>query len=75
MRRNFMENLISLKEAYEYTGLSRGLFNSQIRPEVPHFRFGRTVLFNRDDLDAFFIRLEAHHTTPAPIYENDSLGG
>ena len=70
-----MENLISLKEAYVYTGLARGLFNRHIRPEVPHFRFGRTVLFKKEDLDAFFIRLESNHSIPTPIYENDSLGG
>ena len=73
MKRNFMESLMSMKEAYVYTGLARGPFNRHIRPEVPHFRFGRTVLFKREDLDAFFVRLEANHVHP--LYENDSLGG
>jgi len=68
-----MESLMSMKEAYVYTGLARGLFNRHIRPAVPHFRFGRTVLFKKEDLDAFFVRLEARHIHP--IYENDSLGG
>ena len=75
MRKNFMDKLLSMKEAYEYTGLRRSAFNQHIRPSVPHFRFGRTVLFKKEDLDAFFIRLESNHSIPTPIYENDSLGG
>ena len=73
MRKNFMDNLLSMKDAYVYTGLRRSAFNQHIRPSVPHFKFGRTILFKKEDLDAFFVRLEARHIHP--IYENDSLGG
>ena len=75
MNKNFMDKLLTMKEAYEYTGLRRTAFNQHIRPAVPHFKFGRTILFKKEDLDAFFVRLEAKHISPTPLYENDSLGG
>ena len=73
MEKNFMDKLLSMKEAYDYTGLRRSAFNQHIRPSVPHFKFGRTFLFKKDDLDAFYDMQEARHIPP--IYENDSLGG
>jgi len=48
-----LPRFIRLKTAPAYLGLDRNVFNRAVRPELTEIRYGRAVLFDRLELDAW----------------------
>lgn len=56
---------LRLKDAPRYLGMNRNRFNALVRPHVPEIREGRTVMFDRLDLDAWWDKYKARNGHPA----------
>ncbi len=48
-----LPRFIRLKDAPGYLGLDKNVFNASVRPELTEIRYGRAVLFDRLELDAW----------------------
>ena len=49
---------LSIDEASAYTGIKKSTLYARVEQrEIPHYRFGRSIKFKRDDLDVW---MEAH---------------
>ena len=48
-----LPRLIGLKDAPHYLGMSKNKFGRLVRPYIPEIREGRSVIFDRFDLDSF----------------------
>ena len=46
--------LLSRKDALKYLGVSRHLFDQEIRPLIPIIKLGQRIFFRRVDLDSLF---------------------
>jgi len=61
---NFL--LLSPARAQEYLGLSRHLFDQEVRPHVKEYAFGRRIYYRRKDIEDF---VDKHRM------ENQNYGG
>ena len=51
---HFEPLLLTRADALKYLGISRHLFNLEIRPLIKEVKLGRRIFFKRSDLDMLF---------------------
>ncbi len=50
---SIIPRFLRLKDTPGYLGLDKNVFNASVRPELTEIRYGRAVLFDRLELDAW----------------------
>ena len=75
MRKVATKLLVPYNQAYRMLGLSRAVFDRDIRPQLREARVGRRVLYSMKELSSVAERLLSGNNSPAASGSIDGNGG